>query len=111
VLKACDEIGELLDLKFSTVIMGGIEPLPRHDLGGCPGRQDWPQLSKARSSQVEGGGCSCKRCARREASVNLSRRGRFCARLVNFSGGYLSQLCQNCITSAAFSQSQYLRFL
>ncbi|TVY75848.1 Serine palmitoyltransferase [Lachnellula suecica] len=28
VLKACDEIGDLLDLKFSTGIMGGIEPLP-----------------------------------------------------------------------------------
>ncbi len=28
VLKACDEISELLDLKFSTGIMGGIEPLP-----------------------------------------------------------------------------------
>jgi serine palmitoyltransferase len=28
VLRACDEIGELLDLKFSTGIMGGIEPLP-----------------------------------------------------------------------------------
>jgi len=28
VLKACDEIGDLLDLKFSTGIMGGIELLP-----------------------------------------------------------------------------------
>ncbi|KAH9217295.1 pyridoxal phosphate-dependent transferase [Leptodontidium sp. 2 PMI_412] len=28
VLKACDEIGDLLDLKFSTGIMGGIDPLP-----------------------------------------------------------------------------------
>lgn len=28
VLRACDEISELLDLKFSTGIMGGIEPLP-----------------------------------------------------------------------------------
>lgn len=28
VLTACDEIGDLLDLKFSTGSMGGIEPLP-----------------------------------------------------------------------------------
>lgn len=28
VLKACDEIGDLLDLKYSTGIMGGIETLP-----------------------------------------------------------------------------------
>ena len=28
VLRACDEIGDLLDLKFSTGIMGGIEPVP-----------------------------------------------------------------------------------
>jgi serine palmitoyltransferase len=28
VLKACDEIGDLLDLRFSTGIMGGITPLP-----------------------------------------------------------------------------------
>jgi serine palmitoyltransferase len=28
VLKACDEIGDLLDLKISTGIMGGIDPQP-----------------------------------------------------------------------------------
>jgi serine palmitoyltransferase len=28
VLRACDEIGDLLDLKISTGIMGGIEPQP-----------------------------------------------------------------------------------